>query len=71
MLNRLRDAWAAYRSVAIIYRIAVAFVLGSVCGLAVGAPAAQLEPLGTLFVRLLKMIIIPVVVFTLLMGARQ
>ncbi|MBO4249578.1 cation:dicarboxylase symporter family transporter, partial [Halomicrobium sp. IBSBa] len=71
MASGTRQIWKRYRSVAIIYRIGIAFVLGSVLGLAIGEPATRLEPLGTLFVRLLKMIIIPIVFFTLLMGARR
>ncbi len=55
----------------IIYRIAAAFVLGSALGLVVGRPATALQPLGDLFVRLLGMIIVPIVVFTLLLGARK
>lgn len=63
--------WRSYRSVPIVYRIAAAFVLGSIVGLAVGSPAQRLQPLGDLFVRLLKMIIIPIIVFTLIMAARE
>lgn len=54
-----------------MYRIGAAFLLGSLVGLAVGEPATRLEPLGDLFVRMLSMIIIPIIVFTLVMGARQ
>jgi Na+/H+-dicarboxylate symporter len=71
ILHPIRTAWRRYRSVAIAYRIGAAFVLGSVVGLAVGEPATALEPLGDLFIRLLEMLVIPIVVFTLLMGIRQ
>ncbi|EMA42688.1 dicarboxylate/amino acid:cation symporter [Halococcus saccharolyticus] len=54
-----------------MYRIAVAFVLGSIVGLAVGSPAQRLQPLGDLFVRLLEMIIVPIIIFTLIMAARE
>ncbi|GAA0244819.1 dicarboxylate/amino acid:cation symporter [Haladaptatus pallidirubidus] len=64
-------AWQRYRSVPIIYRIATAFVLGSIIGVVVGEPATSLQPLGDLFVRLLKMVIVPIVVFTLIMAARN
>lgn len=63
--------WSRYRSVPIVYRIGAAFVLGSIVGLVVGQPATQLQPLGDLFVQLLSMLIIPIIVFTLLMGARR
>lgn len=71
MTNHLQRAWRRYRSIPIVYRIAVAFVLGSIVGLAVGSPAQRLQPLGDLFVRLLEMIIIPIIIFTLLMAARE
>lgn len=69
--NTIRTAWNRYRSVSIAYRIGAAFVLGSIVGLLVGEPATALEPLGDLFIRLLEMLVIPIVVFTLLMGIRQ
>lgn len=71
MTNQLSRIWRSYRSIPIIYRIATAFVLGSIVGLAVGKPATALQPLGDLFVRLLKMIVVPIVLFTLIMGARK
>ncbi|WP_306056706.1 dicarboxylate/amino acid:cation symporter [Natronococcus wangiae] len=69
--NTFRNTWNRYRSVSIAYRIGAAFVLGSIVGLTVGGPATVLEPLGDLFIRLLEMLVIPIVVFTLLMGIRQ
>ncbi|WP_336343404.1 dicarboxylate/amino acid:cation symporter [Halalkalicoccus ordinarius] len=66
-----RTLWNRYRAVPIVYRIGAAFVLGSLVGLIVGEPATALQPLGDLFVRLLSMIVIPIVVFTLIMGVRQ
>ena len=69
--NPIVSTWRTYRSVGIVYRIGIAFVLGSLLGLAVGEPATVLQPLGDLFVRLLTMLIVPIVVFTLLMGVRQ
>lgn len=70
-MSAVKDTWSAYRSVPIVYRIGIAFVLGSLLGLLVGEPATTLRPLGDLFVRLLSMLIVPIVVFTLLMGARR
>ena len=65
------EYWQRYRSIPIVYRIGVAFVLGSVFGLLVGQPATRLQPVGDLFVRLLSMLIVPIIVFTLIMGARR
>lgn len=67
----VQSTWRRYRAIPIVYRIGAAFVLGSIVGLVVGEPATVLEPLGDIFVRLLSMIVIPIVVFTLLMGIRR
>ncbi|ELZ04683.1 dicarboxylate/amino acid:cation symporter [Natrialba asiatica] len=66
-----RRIWRSYRSIPIIYRIAVAFVLGSLVGVGFGERATLLEPLGELFLQLLEMLIIPIIVFTLLGGMRK
>ncbi|APW97562.1 dicarboxylate/amino acid:cation symporter [Halobiforma lacisalsi AJ5] len=66
-----RRTWRRYRSIPIIYRIAVAFVLGTALGGLVGERAGVLEPLGDLFLRLLEMLIVPLIVFTLLGGMRK
>ncbi|UPM42464.1 dicarboxylate/amino acid:cation symporter [Halocatena salina] len=71
MATTISQLWQRYRSVQLVYRIAAAFVLGSVVGLLVGQRATVLQPLGDLFVRLLKMIIVPIVVFTIVMASRQ
>lgn len=71
MPGSVRQVWQQYRSIPIVYRIGAAFVLGSIVGLAVGKPATALQPLGDLFLRLLKMIIVPIVLFTIIMAARE
>ncbi|WP_114578390.1 dicarboxylate/amino acid:cation symporter [Saliphagus sp. LR7] len=63
--------WSAYRSIPIIYRITAAFVLGTALGAVAGEQASVLSPLGDLFLRLLEMLIIPIIVFTLLGGMRK
>jgi Na+/H+-dicarboxylate symporter len=70
-LNSMQQWWARYRSIAIVYRIGAAFVLGSVVGLTVGEPVMVLEPLGDLFIRLLEMIVVPIIILTLLMGIKE
>jgi Na+/H+-dicarboxylate symporter len=71
VLNGIESGWRRYRSIPVIYRLGAAFVLGAIAGLVVGEPATALQPLGDLFVRLLSMIVVPIVVFTLLMGVRH
>ncbi|QFU82486.1 dicarboxylate/amino acid:cation symporter [Natronorubrum aibiense] len=66
-----RTVWDRYRSVPIIYRISLAFILGTAVGAIGGERAAIVSPLGDLFLRLLEMLIIPLIVFTLLGGMRR
>jgi len=63
--------WRKYRSVPLIARIFVAFVLGSAAGVAFGERMTVVQPLGDLFLRLLNMLVVPIIVFTLLTGIRQ
>lgn len=71
MIAMIRSLWKRYHAVALVYRIGAAFVLGSAVGLTVGEPATALTPLGDLFVRLLSMLVVPTIVFTLLSGLQQ
>lgn len=70
-MTLLGSVWARYRRIPLVYRIFVAFVLGSALGLSAGEPATALAPLGDLFLRLLEMLIVPLVVFTLLGGVER
>lgn len=71
MSGPINTAWQRYRSVPLIARIFVAFVLGSAAGIAFGERMTVVQPLGDLFLRLLNMLVIPIIVFTLLTGIRQ
>ena len=48
--------------------ILIAFAIGIIVGAIVGEPMVALKPFGTLFVRLLKMLIVPLVFATLVVG---
>ncbi len=62
--------WRRYLEFPVIYKIAIAFVLGIVAGVALGPQVmAALKPLGNLLVRLLKMIAAPIILFSLVVGA--
>lgn len=65
--NRGLFSW--YFGSNLLLRILLGLCLGAAAGLVVGPPIAMLEPLGTLFIRLLKMIVMPVIFFTLVVGA--
>ncbi|EMA65297.1 sodium:dicarboxylate symporter [Halorubrum aidingense JCM 13560] len=71
MASFIGSLWRRYRSVPLIYRIAVAFLLGSVAGAVFGERMTVVEPFGDLFLRLLNMLVVPIIVFTLLTGIRQ
>ena len=49
--------------------IIVATVLGAVVGLVMGKPAHMFAPMGDLFMQLIKMVIVPMVFFSLVSGA--
>ncbi len=53
----------------LLLRILIGLILGIVVGLIAGESILWIAPLGDLFVRLLKMIVMPVIFATLVMGA--
>lgn len=71
MSSTVGSLWHQYRSVPLIYRITLAFILGSAAGILFGERMTIVQPLGDLFLRLLNMLVIPIIVFTLLTGIRQ
>ena len=60
-------AW--YFNSNLLLRILVGLFSGAVVGLILGPEVAFLSPLGDILIRLLKMIVMPVVIFTLIVGA--
>lgn len=57
-----------YFDTPLVWRVLIALVLGAIAGLTVGPDIAVLEPLGTLMLKLLKMIILPLIFFAIVMG---
>jgi len=53
----------------LLIRILIGLVLGAIVGLVVGPKIEWVRPFGDLFIRLLKMIVVPVVFFSLIVGA--
>ncbi len=72
MSTPLTTLWRGYRDASLILRVTLALVLGAAVGL-LGGPAVgeALAPLGELLMRLLKFIILPIVLFTLMAGVNQ
>ncbi|MDG5499574.1 dicarboxylate/amino acid:cation symporter [Marinobacter sp. BGYM27] len=61
-----------YLNSSLILRVSIALVLGVVVGLIGGPQVADwLAPVGELLLRLLKFLIVPIVLFTLLVGINQ
>jgi len=60
---------AAYRRISLTNKITIAMILGAIAGLVAGPSVAVLEPIGTVFIRLLKMVALPVIFFSITTGA--
>jgi Na+/H+-dicarboxylate symporter len=53
----------------LLIRILIALILGAIVGLIVGPWILWVKPFGDIFVRLLLMIVMPVILFSLVVGA--
>ncbi|WP_028784375.1 dicarboxylate/amino acid:cation symporter [Thalassobacillus devorans] len=67
----MKKLWKRYRSVSLIVKITIALILGIVTGIIFGEGTSVLAPFGDLLLRLLQFIIIPLVLFTLIVGVNQ
>ncbi|MGI8313716.1 dicarboxylate/amino acid:cation symporter [Halobacillus mangrovi] len=67
----MKKLWNSYIEASLIKKITVALILGILTGLIFGKDAAVLAPFGDLLLRLLKFIIIPLILFTLIVGVNQ
>ena len=67
----MKSLWRGYLNTSLIIKITVALVLGIVVGLIFGKDASVLSPLGDILIRLLKFLIIPLILFTLMIGVNQ
>ncbi|MFC0522038.1 dicarboxylate/amino acid:cation symporter [Pontibacillus salicampi] len=67
----MKQLWKGYLNVSLIAKISVALILGIIVGIIVGEQASVLAPLGDLLMRLLQFIIVPLILFTLIVGVNQ
>ena len=67
----MKSLFKAYLRTSLILKISVALVLGIIAGFLLGEQAAILAPLGDLLLRLLTFLIIPLILFTLIVGVNQ
>lgn len=68
MLAPLGRLWKLWMSIPLWLQILVGMVLGIGAGLALGDQATYLKPIGTLFVNTIKMLIVPLVFCSLIVG---
>ncbi|MBN8712488.1 MAG: dicarboxylate/amino acid:cation symporter [Xanthomonadales bacterium] len=57
--------WHGYFATSLIKKMTIGFVLGLIVAFAIGPRAHILAPVGTIFIRLLEMIVVPIVFFLL------
>ena len=68
----MRALFHSYLNASLILRVSIALVLGVAVGMIGGQQAADwLAPFGELLLRLLKFLIVPIVLFTLMVGINQ
>lgn len=64
-----KSLFRQYLEFPVIYKILIALILGAIVGAIVGDKITVIKPLGDLFIRLLKMIVMPIVLASLVVGA--
>ncbi|MEK3936606.1 dicarboxylate/amino acid:cation symporter [Sporosarcina sp. FSL W7-1349] len=67
----MKKLWNTYLHTSLIVKITVALVLGVLAGFVMGEQASVLAPFGDLLIRLLTFLIIPLILFTLIVGINQ
>ncbi|SIS40061.1 dicarboxylate/amino acid:cation symporter [Salimicrobium flavidum] len=67
----MKKLWHSYIHTSLIKKITVALIIGIVLGLILGEQASVLAPFGDLLLRLLQFIIVPLILFTLIVGVNQ
>lgn len=67
----MKAVWRKYTDTSLIVKITIALILGVIVGLLFGEEAAVLAPLGDLLLNLLTFLIIPLILFTLMVGVNQ
>lgn len=60
-----------YLETPLLVKMSVGFILGIITGIVMGPSAGIFEPLGTLFLNMLQMIVIPLILFTLIVASNN
>lgn len=67
----MKAIWKSYLDASLILKITIALILGIAVGLVFGEDAAVLAPFGDLLLSLLTFLIIPLILFTMIVGINQ
>lgn len=65
----MRQLMRRYFTTPLLTKMGIGFAIGVAIGLIFGPSAAFIQPLGELFLRLLQMVVVPLIFFTLVVGA--
>ena len=57
-----------YFNTSLVWRVLIALVLGAIVGIAVGPDIVVIEPFGTLMLKLLQLVILPLIFFAIVVG---
>lgn len=60
--------WQRYKKISLLKKMLVAMIIGIIIGIVFGEKATVLEPFGTFFLNLLKMVATPLVIVNLIAG---
>ena len=69
--SNMGSIWRWYTSMSFMFKMTAGFIIGIALGLILGESSSFLSPLGTLFLNLLKMVVIPLVVFSLMVAVNH
>lgn len=69
MVEKKKGILGWYFNTNLLYRILAGMILGAILGIAFGNSILWLAPFGALFIRLLKMIVMPIIIATLIVGS--
>ncbi|MGS0726672.1 dicarboxylate/amino acid:cation symporter, partial [Shewanella sp. 0m-11] len=64
----VKKVWSSWMSVPLWLQIMIGMLLGILTGIGLGEQATYLKPIGTLFVNTIKMLIVPLVFCSLIVG---
>ncbi|MBM7578751.1 dicarboxylate/amino acid:cation symporter [Jeotgalibacillus terrae] len=67
----MKKIWKGYLDASLILKVTIALIIGALVGFIFGEDASVLTPLGDLLMNLLNFLILPLILFTLIVGVNQ